>query len=157
MIVDEQKIPIGNQVQIDSLAMSEQTAKSVWVPNRNGIFLNIAAGFAEALECDVIVPGFNLEEAATFPDNTAAFLNASTAAFQFSTSNHVQANCFTTDKNKSEIAQLGKELQLPFELIWPCYQNLDHWCGECESCQRSRRALLAVGINFDMYAINGRS
>ncbi len=39
LIVDEQKIPIGNQVQIDSLAMSEQTAKSVWVPNRNGIFL----------------------------------------------------------------------------------------------------------------------
>ncbi len=42
-------IPAGEAVSIDDQKTSLETAKAVWVPNRNGIFLNIAAGFAEGL------------------------------------------------------------------------------------------------------------
>ncbi|MGZ5280409.1 MAG: 7-cyano-7-deazaguanine synthase, partial [Pseudobdellovibrionaceae bacterium] len=70
-LTDHRKtVPTGGQVSIDDLKTSQETAKSVWVPNRNGIFLNIAAGFAESLKADQIIPGFNREEATTFPDNS---------------------------------------------------------------------------------------
>jgi 7-cyano-7-deazaguanine synthase len=127
-------------VSIDDLKVSHETAKAVWVPNRNGILLNVAAGFAEGLNAEWIVPGFNAEEAATFPDNTNDFLKALSASFRFSTANHVEAICFTTALNKTEIVRRGRLLGAPFELMWPCYFAGETPCGECESCQRFRRA-----------------
>lgn len=128
-------------VSIDDHNASTHSAKAVWVPNRNGIFLNIGAGFAEGLNADWLVPGFNLEEAGTFPDNSEAYLQAATRAMQFSTSNHVQVHCFTTELTKSEIVKVGRRLNVPFEMIWTCYLGGETQCGKCESCQRFARAL----------------
>jgi 7-cyano-7-deazaguanine synthase len=148
-LVDRQaEVPVKSDVSIDDLQVSQKTAKAVWVPNRNGIFLNIAAGFAEGLGADCIVPGFNIEEAATFPDNTDAFLVATTGALSFSTSNRVRAICHTTALNKTEIVRRGKELNVPFELIWPCYLAGEKPCGHCESCQRFRRAAAAAHLEL---------
>lgn len=147
-LTDEKKdIPVGQNVSIDDLKTSQASAKSVWVPNRNGIFLNIAAGFAESLKADWIVPGFNKEEAATFPDNSQAFLEATTNSLKFSTANQVQVKCFTTDLSKTEIVKLGEKLKVDWQWMWPCYFSGAQWCGECESCQRSKRALMANGIS----------
>lgn len=140
------EIPKGADVQIDDLNQSLKTAKSVWVPNRNGIFLNIAAGFAEGLGAKYIIPGFNLEEAQTFPDNSAAFLKALDASFSFSTENRVRTHCYSTHLNKVQIVKEAKAADLPFELLWPCYFDGERWCGQCESCQRFDRALKANGL-----------
>lgn len=151
-LVDHKKsIPQGASVSIDNLKISQETAKSVWVPNRNGIFLNIAAGFAEALGAQFIIPGFNKEEAATFPDNSEDFLQAATKSLQFSTANQVQVKCLTTNLSKTEIVALGKKLGMDWKWIWPCYFSGSSWCGQCESCQRSKRALLANQIPVDSY------
>ena len=137
------EVPVGSAISIDDLKVSNETAKAVWVPNRNGIFLNIGAAFAEGLGADIVVPGFNIEEGATFPDNTQGFLDALTDAFQFSTSNGVQAFCYTTGLNKTQIVQRGRALKAPFELMWPCYFAGTEPCGECESCKRFARATSA--------------
>jgi len=139
-------VPVGQCVQIDDLAVSQQTAKAVWVPNRNGVFLNIAAAFAESLGAGQIVPGFNIEEAATFPDNSGEYLQAVTEALKFSTATQVRAHCYTTHLNKTEIVQLGQKLQVPLQQIWPCYYAGPKWCGQCESCQRAHRAFANVGV-----------
>ncbi len=139
------QVPVSEMVSIDDLHVSEQTAKAVWVPNRNGIFLNVAAGFAEGLGADWVVPGFNAEEAKTFPDNTDGFLKALTASFAYSTANHLAAVCFTTELDKTAIVRRGLELAVPFELIWPCYFAEIKPCGKCESCQRFERAFQAGG------------
>ncbi len=139
-LVDRSKEIPTSEVRIDDLKVSRETAKSVWVPNRNGILLNIAAGFAESLRAEWIVPGFNAEEAATFPDNSQGFLIQQTKAFEFSTSNKVEVKCFTTNLTKSEIIKRGVELGMDFELVWPCYFEALTPCGECESCKRFVRA-----------------
>lgn len=139
-------VPVKEDVSIDDLGVSRSSAKAVWVPNRNGILLNVGAGFAEGLRADWIVPGFNAEEGATFPDNTQAFLDSLTAAFRYSTSSRVEAVCFTTALDKTAIVRRGLELGVPFELIWPCYFAGEKPCGECESCQRYLRATHAAGV-----------
>jgi 7-cyano-7-deazaguanine synthase len=138
------EVPTGASVSIDDLGVSNETAKAVWVPNRNGIFLNIGAAFAEGLGASQIIPGFNIEEGATFPDNTQGFLDALSSAFKFSTSNHVEAVCYTTGLDKTQIVRRGRELGAPFELMWPCYFAGDKPCGTCESCQRFARATKAA-------------
>src|SRR5688500_16346895 len=42
LINRNQDVPVNKSVSIDDFETSTQTAKAVWVPNRNGIFLNIA-------------------------------------------------------------------------------------------------------------------
>ncbi len=142
------KIPSGADVKIDDLKQSLETAKSVWVPNRNGIFLNIAAGFAEGLGAKYIIPGFNLEEAQTFPDNSAAFLKSLDATFAFSTQNGVRTHCYSAHLNKTQIVKEAMVADLPFQVLWPCYLDGDRWCGTCESCQRFNRALAANGLKI---------
>lgn len=139
------------EVNIDDLKISSQTASKVWVPNRNGILLNIAAGFAESLACKYIIPGFNQEEAATFPDNSEEFIYALNQSFLFSTANHVQVKCFTKNMMKTEIVKEAVVRKLPLNMIWPCYLNNEKWCGRCESCQRSKRAFIANGIELSLY------
>lgn len=135
-------IPTKNQVDIKSKETSSITAKSVWVPNRNGVLLSIAASYAEAKGAEVIVPGFNKEEAQTFPDNTDDFLQAFNKGLEYSTQfPKVQAKCFTTDLMKSDIVKLGKKMDAPFDMMWPCYFDGDNLCGQCESCQRFNKAM----------------
>ena len=64
------KLPEIKAEDLDNLDVTQETAKAVWVPNRNGIFLNIAAGIAETNGYSFMYVGFNAEEAATFPDNS---------------------------------------------------------------------------------------
>jgi 7-cyano-7-deazaguanine synthase len=141
-------VPSGAHISIDNLAVSQKSAKSVWVPNRNGIFLNIAAGFAESIGAQVVIPGFNSEEALTFPDNSFDFIRATRKSFTYSTSNHVDIQCYTINMNKTEIVNLGKKLLVPFQKLWPCYLNHEKWCGQCESCQRALRAFRATHVDI---------
>ncbi len=134
------QIPTGKNVSLDNKKISEKSAKTVWVPNRNGIFLNIAAGFAESLGAGTIIPGFNVEEAATFPDNSFDFIRATRKSLSYSTANQVDVQCYTINMTKAGIVELGKDLLVPFQYTWPCYLDNAKWCGECESCQRAKRA-----------------
>jgi 7-cyano-7-deazaguanine synthase len=140
-------VPTGDDVSIHNLEKSQASAKAVWVPNRNGVMLNIAASFAESLNADYVVPGFNKEEAVTFPDNTPEFMQALDASFSFSTASHVRVKCFTENLNKTEIVRLGFELGVPFELVWPCYFNGNELCGQCESCKRYSNAFAQLNLS----------
>ena len=133
-------VPKIRTASLDDKDLTERTAKAVWVPNRNGLFLNIGACYAEALQAQMVVPGFNREEAVTFPDNSLDFIRATRKAFGFSTANQVEVQCYTIAMSKVEIVELGIKLNVPFKKIWPCYFDHAKWCGECESCQRSKRA-----------------
>lgn len=123
-----------------------QSAAAVWVPNRNGVLLQVAAAFAEALGAEQVVVGFNVEEAATFPDNSASFLEATTSALGFSTRNHVAAVSPTAALDKVEIVRLAYQVKAPMTLIWSCYESGDEHCWRCESCLRLKRALTRAGL-----------
>ncbi len=95
----------------------------------------------------MIVPGFNREEAVTFPDNSLDFIRATRKAFAYSTASKVDVQCYTINMSKTEIVDLGRKLQVPFNNIWPCYFNYDKWCGECESCLRAKRAFQLTKVD----------
>lgn len=146
LVNSDSEIPTGSEVSIDDLETSENTAAKVWVPNRNGVFLNIAASFAESFGAEYVITGFNKEEAATFPDNTKEFLEKLDESFSYSTATQVKTLCYTTDMDKTEIVKLGMEVNAPFDLMWSCYFTKAKPCGECESCQRFERAKKEAGI-----------
>ncbi len=126
--------------------------RRVWVPNRNGVFLNIAAAYAEAHEADVIVFGANADEAVGFPDNTQEYRDALNVSFEYSTLRKVRVETPVGTMTKAEIVAKGLELGVPLAAIWSCYEGDAVQCGQCPSCLLLKRALSAqaapVGVAF---------
>lgn len=117
------------------------TLDAVWIPNRNGVFLNVAAAFAESYGCDVVVTGFNREEAVEFPDNSEGFVDAVNDGLRFSTRSGVRVISYTLNLTKREILRRGIELGVPLGTIWSCYRGGERMCGTCASCRRLKTAI----------------
>lgn len=140
-----QAVPHLKQNQLDEMKTITESARAVWVPNRNGVLINIASAYAERVGAKRVIVGFNREEATTFPDNSAAFLKAATAALSYSTANGVEVFCYTTEMDKREIVReiRGLSRPFPFDSVWSCYYSGEVACGKCESCGRYLRAVNA--------------
>ena len=123
-------------------------AKDVWVPNRNGLFLNIAGAFADAEDYGYILIGANKEEAKTFPDNTIEFVDTINSEFEYSTLKHPKIVAPLINLDKNDIVKLALDNSVPLELVHSCYGNNAKHCGICESCTRLRNALLANNDDF---------
>lgn len=140
-LVSDEDIPHG----IDN---PEASAKAVWVPNRNGLFLNIAGCYADSEDFTHIILGANKEEGQTFPDNTQEFADRINAEFEYSTQNKPKILVPLINYDKNDIVKLALENNLPLELIRSCYKGGEKHCGECESCTRLKNAL---EFNGDTY------
>lgn len=137
-LVEDKELPEG----IDN---PEDSAKSVWVPNRNGLFLNIAGSFADGNDYDYIIIGANKEEGQTFPDNTQEFIDSVNAEFEFSTQKHPKVVAPLINYDKNDIVKQAIEHNIPLEFVRSCYSNGKKHCGKCESCTRLKNALIANG------------
>ena len=126
-----------------------ESAKAVWVPNRNGLFLNIAASYAEAKGYTHIIIGANAQEGKTFPDNTEDFIDGVNNAFKYSTKVGVKVIAPLINYNKNDIVKKALEYKIPLELTYSCYSNGEKNCGECESCKNLKNALIENGaVNY---------
>lgn len=148
-LVSDNNIPQIDKNCLDDLKITSESCKNVWVPNRNGLFVNIAAAFADSYGYETIVIGANKEEAATFPDNSKEFIENINHSLEYSSLKKVEVVAPLIDLNKEEIIKRGIEEDAPIELINSCYDAQDRHCGKCESCNRLRRALENAGC-FDL-------
>ena len=146
LVNSEHLLPALKMAELDNPELGLKSAKAVWVPNRNGVFINIAAAFAEAESIKILITGFNAEEAATFPDNSLDYVKAVNHALDYSTSNQCRVESPTIGWDKTQIVKEAAELKVPFEKLWSCYESGEKMCGKCESCLRSKRAYLANGL-----------
>jgi len=141
-LVDARRtLPHPRAADLDDPRAARRSAERVWAPNRNGVFLAVAAAFAESLGADQVVPGFNAEEAATFPDNSPEFVTAYNRALRLSTLSRVKVRSYTARRRKPAIVRLGIEIGAPLDLAWCCYEGGRRLCGRCESCRRFLRAI----------------
>ncbi len=139
------KIPRFDPARFADLAYQRGTAKAVWVPNRNGLFVNIAACFAESLGCRGVVTGFNAEEGATFKDNTPGFVSAVNRSLAWSAGSPVRVVSPAAAMDKTTLVREALRLGVPLELTHSCYTASRPMCGRCESCRRSIRAYRTAG------------
>lgn len=128
-------------VTISDIDTNSSKSKSLIVPNRNALFINIAASIAEAQNFQYIIIGANEEESHNFKDNSKEFIDAINLSLKNSTENNVQVLAPLITYSKEIIVKKGIKINAPFNLIHSCYKNEIKHCGICESCLRLKRAL----------------
>lgn len=142
-LVSEKDVPFTTLKDLSSDDFVEKSAASVWVPNRNGLFLNVAAAFADSYSYDYIIFGANQEEGTTFPDNTQEFIDRINATFEYSTLKKPKVFAPLINYSKNDIVKNAVANNVPLYLTRSCYSTLNKHCGFCESCVRLKRALSA--------------
>ena len=142
----DKDIPEVSEDDLDDMKKSSQTASSVWVPARNMVFTSIATSFAESIGAEMIIVGWDAEEAATFPDNSKEFLDAFNELIKIGSPEKIRIEAPAIDLNKEEIVKLGLEVGAPMELSYSCYAGREKHCGVCESCMRRKRAFKKLKI-----------
>lgn len=139
-LTTDAEVPQIESDKLDDKEICDETARKVWVPGRNVVFTAIATAFAEAENADIIIVGWDLEEAVTFPDNSREFLEAFNQTLSIGTLEGVQIKAPVIDLNKKEIVKLGENVKAPMHLSYSCYMGEEEHCGVCESCMRRKRA-----------------
>ena len=122
---------------------TEDSMKTVWVPNRNSLFLNIAACYCDALGYKYIIFGANKEEANTFIDNTEDFRVQISKCFEVSTLVKPTVIAPLINYTKDDIVEIAMKNSIPLEFIKSCYKDGEKHCGDCESCHYLKKALIA--------------
>lgn len=134
---------------LELVAGTEKPAE--WVPNRNAVFVNVGAAFAESMAYEAVIIGLNKEEAKRYPDNSKEFIKRAGSLLEYSTLNKPRVLSYSIDKSKKEIYALlvanaiSVGIENIKEYIWSCYDSYEKMCGECESCLRLKAVISEYG------------
>jgi 7-cyano-7-deazaguanine synthase len=146
-LTTDKPIPEIENNKLDDTKTCTNTADKVWVPGRNIVFTSIATSFAEAENAEIIIVGWDKEEAATFPDNSKEFLEKYNQMLKEGSPQNITVKAPAIDLNKKEIVQLGQKYNAPMNLSYSCYKGNNKHCGVCESCMRRKRAFKEAQIS----------
>lgn len=142
----DEEIPEVNIDDLDDEEKSSESASSVWVPARNTVFTSIAASYAESIGAEIIIVGWDKEEANTFPDNSKEYMEKFNELFKVGCPIDIEIKAPAIDLDKYEIVKLGADVDAPMELSYSCYKGYEKHCGVCESCMIRKRGFKKAGI-----------
>lgn len=152
LIDEDQAIP-------ESLATSKNEAgvPFTYVPFRNGIFLSLAAAFAESREIFNIVTGFNLIDTPDYPDTTEIFTKKMEEAINQGTSAAITGKAFRIHtplikKSKKEIIGMGLEMGVDYSYSISCYRGGEIPCLKCPSCDIRGSAFKQLNLEDPLIA-----
>ena len=137
--------------QYETIEEIEAGLPSTYVPFRNGIFLALAAAWAETEGVKEIVCGFNVIDAPNYPDTRNQFVQAMQEAINQGTKasfspEKIQIIAPFLKMKKSEIIKEGLVLGADYSFAISCYSGEEIPCQKCSSCVLRQKAWEEVGI-----------
>ena len=119
-----------------------------YVPFRSAHLLSAAVSWSEVIGANRIYIGAVEEDSSGYPDCRPVFYDAFQRAIDLGTrpETHIQIHTPVINLKKSQIVQRGIALNAPLELTWSCYQESEHFCGNCDSCALRLRAFREAGV-----------
>jgi len=137
--------------QYERIEEIEAGLPSTYVPFRNGIFLALAAAWAEAEGVKDIVCGFNVIDAPNYPDTRDQFVQAMQEAINQGTKaslsqEKIQIIAPFLSMKKSEIIKQGLALGADYSFAISCYSGEEIPCQKCSSCVLRQKAWEEVGL-----------
>lgn len=145
--------------EIDVPKGREETAMNsgipiTYVPARNTIFLSFALAWAEVLEASDIYIGVNALDYSGYPDCRPEFIQAFEQMGRLATKAGVEGRTTLRirtpliELSKAQIVLLARELGVPLELTYSCYDPdaAGRPCGACDSCLLRAKGFREAGM-----------
>ena len=150
---------IPHEEYSDQLAGTKGAPVSTYVPFRNGLFLSSAAAVALSNGCEVIYYGAHADDAAgnAYPDTSGEFNRAIADAVYIGSGNALRVVAPFIDQPKAGVVAAGKEIGVPFELTWSCYEGHEKPCGVCGTCRDRIKAFRENGLEDPLEYEQGAS
>ena len=123
---------------------------ATYVPFRNGIFISVAAAYAESKGTTHLVGGWNAVDYSGYPDCRPEFLKAMERALELGTKLGAEGQKWyihapLVNLTKGEIIKLGLELGADYSYSISCYRGGEIPCGRCDSCLLRAKGWAEVG------------
>lgn len=148
---------IGEIIAFGALTGKEDIPKTMYddvsqritvVPNRNMIFLSIAAARAITLGASLIGYAAHASDYSVYPDCRPEFIESMDKALILGNLwDPVHLEAPFKHLSKTEIVKLGIEIKAPLHLTWSCYEGSDRPCLECGTCLERTEAFLENEIS----------
>lgn len=137
--------------QYEGMEESEEGLPSTYVPFRNGIFLALAAAWAEVVGIKEIICGFNVIDSPNYPDTRKQFVQAMQEAINLGTKaslspEKIQIITPFLKMKKSDIIKEGLSLSVDYSFAISCYSGEEIPCQKCSSCVLRQKAWEEVGL-----------
>lgn len=117
-----------------------------YVPNRNLIFLSIAAAYAETRGASEVYYGAQRHDLYGYWDTTPQFVERLNAILQLNRKNTIQIRTPFVHFSKADILRVGYELGVDYSRTWSCYEGDTAACGVCPTCAERLQAFAEIGI-----------
>ncbi|WP_142860629.1 7-cyano-7-deazaguanine synthase QueC [Salinigranum halophilum] len=123
-------------IEVDDADMDNEEIPTSYVPFRNANLLSMATSYAEAHDASAIFIGAHSEDFAGYPDCRPAFFEAFQQVIDVGTKPETDISLVApfVEWTKTDIAERGLELGVPYEHTWSCYREEEPACGTCDSC-----------------------
>lgn len=147
----------GSKDEILDKSYAEQIAENgegrvgTYVPFRNGLFLSIAAAYADSLFPSQPVEvwyGAHADDAAgqAYADCSEEFASAMDRAINIGTYGNIHVVRPLINLNKAGVVAEGLKIGVPYNLTWSCYHGREKACGKCGTCLDRIAAFEANGV-----------
>ena len=147
----------GSDMEIQEKSYEEQIKTNdsgrvdSYVPFRNGLFLSIAAAYADSIfpgeECEIFY-GAHADDAAgnAYADTSPEFAEAMNKAINIGTYGKISVARPLINMTKAEVVKTGLNLNTPYFLTWSCYEGKEKQCGVCGTCRDRKLAFEENGV-----------
>jgi 7-cyano-7-deazaguanine synthase len=134
-------------ITVKNYSGDSDTIPDSYVPFRNTIILSLAVSWAEVMDATLLYIGANHEDSPGYPDCRPSYYKAFNHVIKEGTkAADITVLTPVISMKKKEIVLKGKDLKVPFELSWSCYQSSTKACGKCDSCALRLRGFREAGM-----------
>ena len=130
----------------DMKDVKDDPQPSTYVPNRNMIFLALAAAYAENCNVNVVYYGAQKHDEYGYWDTTPLFLEQLNQVYGLNRKTRVHIKAPFINYSKADILKLGMSLGVDYGKTWSCYKGEPIACGSCPTCAERLNAFSDCGI-----------
>ena len=138
-----------DELEVEDADLESEEVPDTYVPFRNANLLAMAVSYAEANDCDAVFVGAHSEDFSGYPDCRPSFFEAFQRVVDTGTRAETEIDVVApfVEWSKTEIAERGLELGVPYELTWSCYREEEPSCGTCDACAYRLEAFRNAGAS----------
>ncbi len=136
------------EMSVDDADLESDEIPTSYVPFRNANLLSMAVSYAEANDCEAVFIGAHSEDFSGYPDCRPEFFEAFERVVDVGTrpETEISIEAPFVEHSKTDIAERGVALEVPYEHTWSCYRENEPACGTCDACAFRLQAFQNIGV-----------